>query len=233
MKRKVLVIEDDNAIRQGIVDALDFAGYDTIEAPDGHEGMRAAVRAGYDLLLLDLVLPGPDGLQILAEVRLTRPTVPVIILTARGEEQDRVKGLKVGADDYVTKPFSIKELLARIEAVLRRSPERALDVKRVDFKGGSADLVRREVTLSGGRREELSEREVEILRYLAGNSGRAVSRDELLRRVWRIDPERIETRAVDMHIARLREKLGDDAEKPAILLTVRNKGYMFATKKQS
>jgi DNA-binding response OmpR family regulator len=231
MKKRILVVEDDRAIRQGIVDALDFAGYDVIEAADGTEGMRAGVRAGYDLMLLDLVLPGPDGLQILAEVRLTRPTVPVIILTARGEEQDRVKGLTVGADDYVVKPFSVKELLARIEAVLRRSPERATDVKKIDFRGGEADLVRREVRLgSGKKREELSEREVEILRYLAGNAGRAVTRDELLRRVWRIDPDNIETRTVDMHVARLREKLGDDAEEPKIILTVRNKGYMFAGK---
>ena len=227
MKRRVLVVEDDRAIRQGIVDALGFAGYDVLEAANGDDGMRMGVRTGYDLLLLDLVLPGPGGLEILAEVRTCRPTVPVIILTARGEESDRVKGLKLGADDYVVKPFSIKELLARIEAVIRRTPERSGDVKTVPFPGGTADLDRREVRFGNGKREELSERECELLRYLAGNAGRAISRDEILRRVWRIDPDKIETRTIDMHIARLREKLRDDPDDPKIIATVRNRGYVF------
>jgi DNA-binding response OmpR family regulator len=227
MKKKILVVEDDLAIRRGIVDALTFAGYEPLEAADGNEGMRMAVRVGYDLMLLDLVLPGPDGLQILAETRTCRPTVPVIVLTARGEESDRVKGLQLGADDYVVKPFSVKELLARIEAVLRRSPERGTDVKTIPFDGGSADLLRREVTFDKGKPVELSEREVELLRYLAANAGRAISRDELLRRVWRIDPANIETRTIDMHIARLREKLKDDPAEPKIIATVRGKGYMF------
>jgi DNA-binding response OmpR family regulator len=231
MKKRVLVIEDDRAIRRGIVDALTISGYDVFEAADGHDGIRTAVRAGYDLLLLDLILPGPGGLEILAEVRTVKPTVPVIILTAKGEEDDRVKGLKVGADDYVVKPFSIKELLARIEAVLRRSPERATDVRRVPFEGGVADLERREVRFKDGSREELSEKEGELLRYLAGHAGRAISRDEILRRVWRIDPAHIETRAVDMHVARLREKLRDDPDLPRIIATVRSRGYMFAVPK--
>lgn len=231
MKRRILVVEDDRAIRRGIVDALVFAGYDVFEAGDGHTGMRTAVRAGYDLLLLDLVLPGPGGLEILAEVRTVKPTVPVIILTARGEEQDRVRGLKVGADDYVVKPFSIKELLARIEAVLRRSPERATDVKAVPFKGGNADMERREIRFKDGTRDELSDREIELLRYLAGNAGRAISREEILRRVWRLDPDGVETRAVDMVVARLREKLRDDPDDPKIIATVRGRGYMFAVHK--
>jgi len=123
-KRRILVVEDDKAIRQGIVDALAFDGYDVLEAKDGQEGTRMALRFDYDLLLLDLILPRGDGLEILQAVRAGRPTQPVIILTARGEEQDRIKGLELGADDYVVKPFSVKELLARILAVLRRSPER-------------------------------------------------------------------------------------------------------------
>ena len=227
MKQRVLVIEDDRAIRQGIVDALAFAGYDALEVADGTEGLRMAVRTGYDLMLLDLVLPGPGGLEILAEVRTSKPTVPVIILTARGAEQDRVKGLTLGADDYVVKPFSIKELLARIEAVLRRSPERSTDLKNISFSGGAANLNRRELRFDSGKREELSERECELLRYLAGNAGRAISRDEILRRVWRIDPHKIETRTIDMHIARLREKLRDDPDQPKIIATVHNRGYMF------
>jgi DNA-binding response OmpR family regulator len=227
--RTVLVIEDDAAIRQGIVDALDFAGYTPLEAPDGKRGFPMALEAECDLILLDLVLPGPDGLEILKAVRAERPTLPVIILTARGEERDRVKGLRLGADDYVVKPFSVKELLARVEAVLRRSPERPDAVEKVKVPGGVADLARREVRFRDGRREELTDREVQLLRYLAANPGRAISRREILTRVWRLDPRGIDTRTIDMHIARLREKLRDDPERPAILLTVRGTGYKFAS----
>jgi DNA-binding response OmpR family regulator len=231
MKKRILVVEDDDAIRQGIVDALEFAGYEALSASDGEEGMRMAVRVGHDLLLLDLILPGRGGLEILAEVRTCRPAVPVIILTACGEEADRVKGLKLGADDYVVKPFSVKELLARIEAVMRRTPERATDVKKIGFPGGWADLPRHELRFDDGTAARISEREAELLRYLAGNAGRAVSREELLRRVWRIDPDRIETRTIDMHIARLREKLRDEASEPKIISTVRGRGYVFAVPK--
>ncbi len=228
-KRQILVIEDDPAIRQGIVDALEFAGYGTLEASDGKVGLDMAVKVGYDLLLLDLILPGRDGLEILKEVRATRPTLPVIILTARGEEADRIEGLRVGADDYVVKPFSVKELLARVEAVLRRSPERPSDISQFKIPGGVVDLSRCEVSFDEGERCELSEREIELLRYLARNAGRAISRQEILSRVWRIDPGSIfETRTIDMHIARLREKLRDDPTEPRVILTVRGKGYMFA-----
>jgi DNA-binding response OmpR family regulator len=227
-----MVVEDDAAIRRGIVDAAKFAGYEVFEAKDGHEGKRMAVRVGYDLLLLDLVLPGPDGLEILAEVRTSRPAVPVIILTARGEEADRVKGLQLGADDYVVKPFSVKELLARVDAVLRRSAERGSDVKKILFPGGTADFSRQEVVFDNGKREDLSEKEMDLLRYLAGNAGRAIARDELLRRVWRIDPALIETRAIDMHVARLREKLHDNADEPEIIRTVRGRGYMWCGKRK-
>lgn len=226
-KRTILVVEDDRAIREGIVDALHFAEYNVISAADGHEGLRVAVRGGYDLLLLDLVLPGPGGLEILAEVRTSRPTIPVIILTALGDESDRVKGLTLGADDYVVKPFSVKELMARIEAVMRRSPERPIDMERIVFEGGVADLARREIRFKNGKQCELSDREIELLRYLAGNRGRAIAREEILRRVWRLDPSKIETRTIDMHIARLREKLGDDPDEPRLISTVRGKGYMF------
>jgi len=226
-KRQILVIEDDPAIRRGIVDALDFEGYAPLEAADGAKGLEMAVGVECDLILLDLVLPKKDGLGILREVRATRPTLPVIILTARGEEGDRVEGLRLGADDYVVKPFSVKELLARVAAVLRRSPERPIDVKEVKFPNGVADLARCEVRFRDGSRCELSEREIELLRYLASNAGRAISREEILARVWRIDPSGLETRTIDMHVARLREKLRDDPAEPRILLTVRGKGYML------
>src|SRR5215208_3378747 len=138
--RRVLVVEDDSAIRQGIVDALKFAGFDVIQARNGNEGLAEALRANFDLMLLDLVLPGVGGFDILKATREARPTLPVIILTARGEEADRVEGLRMGADDYVVKPFSVRELLARVEAVLRCSPERPNNVSKVRFDGGTIDL---------------------------------------------------------------------------------------------
>lgn len=224
----VLTVEDDPAIRRGIVDALRFAGYGAMEAGRGDTGRDMATSSTYDLLLLDLVLPAVDGLEILRAVRKVKPTQPVIILTARGEEHDRVTGLQLGADDYVVKPFSVKELLARVDAVLRRSPERPKEMARVKVPGATADLARFEIRFDNGSRAELSEKEVELLRYLAGNAGRAISRDELLERVWQISPRGLSTRTIDMHVTRLREKLQDDSEKPQIILTVRGKGYMFA-----
>ena len=232
-QRTVLVIEDDDAIRTGIVDALSYAGYTPLEAADGDDGLRLAREAECHLILLDLVLPGPDGLEILKAVRTERPTLPVIILTALGSEDDRVQGLRLGADDYVVKPFSVKELLARVEAVLRRSPERPADVTVVKIPGGEADLARREVRFDGGEREELSEREAALLKYLAANAGRAISRDEILTRVWRLDPRGLATRTIDMHVARLREKLHDDPSEPSVILTVRGTGYMFAERRAS
>ncbi len=226
-KQQVLVIEDDSAIRRGIVDALEFEGYEALEAGSGDVGLEHALRFSYDLLLLDLVLPGTDGFEILQQVKAGRPALPVIILTARGSVSDRVRGLRMGADDYVVKPFSVKELLARTEAVLRRSPERPTRVSRVVLPAGVADLQRREVTFENGECRDLSQREVQLLEYLASNSGRAIARDELLSRIWRVNPKGVETRTVDMHIARLREKLRSDPSEPDVIHTVRGKGYMF------
>ncbi len=226
--RTILTIEDDAAIRRGIVDALEFAGYRVLQTGNGDEGAEMAVQCEYDLLLLDLVLPGASGIEILTRLRECRPTQPVIVLTAKGEETDRVTGLQKGADDYVVKPFSVKELLARVEAVLRRSPERPADVQQVPLPGGVADLARCELRFDDGERVELSEREIDLLRYLANNPGRAIARDELLAHVWRISPQGVSTRTIDMHVARLREKLREVPSAPRVLLTVRGKGYMFS-----
>ena len=225
---RVLVIEDDGAIRRGIADALRFEGYEPIQARTAAEGRARALGDTYDLLLLDLVLPGGDGLDILEALRAERPTTPVIVLTARGEERDRVRGLRLGADDYVVKPFSVRELLARVAAVLRRSPERPSDLHAVRFRGGVADLDRAEVRFDDGARETLSEKEVELLGYLARNAGRVISRKELLARVWRLDLGGMTTRTIDMHIARLRAKLREDPAAPAVVLTVHGRGYSFA-----
>jgi DNA-binding response OmpR family regulator len=228
MPRRILIIEDEAPIRQGLFDALRFGGFEAVACGNGNQGLEEALGGEFDLVLLDLVLPGKLGLDVLKEVRESRPTLPVIILTAKGEEADRIRGLKLGADDYVVKPFSIKELLARIEAVLRRSPERPMDIGKVEIPGGMIDLSRFEVRFKDSTRTELSEKEAELLTYLARNRGRAISRDEILSRVWRIEPRGADTRAIDMHVARLREKLRDDPAEPKIILTVRGKGYMFA-----
>jgi DNA-binding response OmpR family regulator len=223
----ILTVEDDAAIRQGIVDALTYSGYEVIETGDGLEALKMAITRSYDLLLLDLVLPGMSGLEILKQLRETRPAHPVIILTALGGESDRVEGLKLGADDYVVKPFSVKELLARVEAVLRRSASRPSDVLQLSVPGGTADLARQEIVFEDGKRIDLSSREIELLRYLAINSGRAISRDEILANVWRISPRGVSTRTIDMHVARLREKLRDNPDSPEVIVTVRGKGYMY------
>jgi DNA-binding response OmpR family regulator len=160
-------------------------------------------------------------------VRKSRPTLPVIILSARGAENDRIRGLRLGADDYVVKPFSVRELLARIEAVLRRSPERPTDVATVQLLGGVADLRCSEVHFDDGSQARLSDKEVDLLRYLASNPGRVISRDELLSRIWRLDPSKVSTRTIDMHIARLRDKLRADDTHPDVIVTVRGKGYRF------
>jgi len=223
----ILVVEDDAAVRRGIVDVLEYAGYRTLEAPDGHAGMELALRANYRLLLLDLVMPGPSGFEILETLRKKRPGQAVIILSARGEENDRVRGLTNGADDYVVKPFSMKELLARVDAVLRRTCERAAPSDERAVPGGIADFTARRLVFEDGRQEELSERESDLLRYLVESQGRVVTRDEILRQLWNLDPDRTDTRTIDMHIMHLRTKLGDKDQ--SLLVTVRGRGYRFHT----
>lgn len=224
----IVVVEDEPAIRRGVADALRMSGYEVAEAADGDRGLLEASRHEADLVLLDLMLPRKDGLTLLRELRQLRPAVPVIILTAKGGEDDRVKGLKMGADDYVVKPFSARELLARVEAVLRRSLGRPAEVHMARLGHGTIDLQRREVIWSENRRGDLSETECAILALLVANRKRAVSREELLSRVWGIEPVGIETRTIDMHIARLRTKLRDPAgvSTPEAILTVRAHGYM-------
>jgi DNA-binding response OmpR family regulator len=227
----ILVVEDDPAIREGLVDALGFEDYRVLQAADAARGRQLAVQSGCDLVLLDLMLPGGDGFEILKEVRRVRPELPVVILTARGRESDRVQGLRLGADDYVVKPFSIRELLARVGAVLRRvrihgSTSNEL-ADELPIPHGCVDLARREVRFEDGMRAELSERETALLTYLVRNRDRAVGRDELLQHVWRLNPQRFQTRTIDMHVARLRDKLRDPKDGAQVIVTVRGKGYML------
>ena len=221
----ILVIEDDSAVRTGIVDTLEYGGYRTLQAPDGHVGMEMAMRSNYRLLLLDIVMPGPSGFEILAALKKARPGQAVIMLSARGEEQDRVKGLVGGADDYVVKPFSMKELLARVDAVLRRTHERSAPSVNFSFDGTEIDLTENKIKFPNGTLTELSDRESCLLRYLIEANGRILTRNEILRHVWNLDPDKIETRTIDMHMANLRAKLG--SELAPRLVTERGKGYRF------
>lgn len=228
IKSRIVVVEDEPAIRRGVSDTLKIGGYEVAEAADGHSGLIAAMQPHVDLVLLDILLPRRDGLDVLCEVRKIHPARPVILLTARGTEEDKVKGLKLGADDYMVKPFSARELLARVEAVLRRSAPKPREVNKVQFGKGMIDLPRREVRWPGGNRMELSETETALLQYLVNHRQRAVTREELLERVWGITPDGLETRTVDMHVARLRAKLKDPTgrETPEAIVTVRARGYM-------
>lgn len=228
-KARIVVVEDEPAIRRGVSDALRLSGYEVTEAPDGATGLHEAAGAGVDLVLLDIMLPKRNGLDVLSELRRANPTRPVILLTARGSEDDRVRGLKMGADDYVVKPFSAKELIARVEAILRRTLKPVPEVRLLEIGSGTIDLLRRELRWGDGTRADLSETEAALLKYLVTNRERAVSREELLSRVWCIATAGLETRAVDMHVARLRAKLKDPGagdDQPEAIVTVRAHGYM-------
>lgn len=229
-KPRVLIVEDDPAIRAGLVAALESDGYQTTEAGDGAVGLALAADDGVGLVLLDIMLPEIDGLHVLEAIRERTPTLPVICLTALGEEEDRVRGLRAGADDYIVKPFGLEELLARVEAVLRRSAGfvRTESSNILEIAGRRIDLARQEVAVGGEAARVLPQREAEVLGYLAEHRGRAVSREELLERVWGIDPRGMQTRSVDMAVARLREQLGDSGPDHAVIITVRGRGYMLA-----
>ena len=228
----VVVVEDDGAIRRGLVDALRLAGYRVLEAGDGRAGLRIAIDAEVDLVLLDVMLPKLDGFDVLAALREQHPLLPVIMLTARGAEQDRVTGLRRGADDYVVKPFSVRELLARVEAVLRRSRHSRARVGRLIWRAVIVDLDRHELRHSVDHRHiDLTGQEATFVHALAVARGEPISRDQLLEDVWGVALSGAETRTVDMLVARLREKLrgvgGDGADE--LLQTVRGRGYRLAT----
>ena len=238
---RVLIVEDDPSIRAGLRDALELAGYSIAEAADGRAGADAALIGDHDLILLDIMLPEIDGFHVLELIRESKPRLPVICLTAMGEQADRVRGLKAGADDYIVKPFGLDELLARVEAVLRRSgsqtpePDPDTDTRTdpaephtLTIAGRQIDLARQEITTETGERRILPRREAEVLEYLVTNRGRAITREELLERVWGIDPRGMQTRTVDMAVARLRDALGDSGPDHAVILTVRGRGYMLA-----
>ena len=230
---QVLVVEDDSAIRVGVCDALESARYVATGVDSGEQAIAMLQVTRFDLVLLDVVLPGKDGMQVMQTIRELCPSLPVIMLTARGDVKDRIRGLGLGADDYVVKPFNVGELLARVEAVLRRVPLLA-DGHRFELpNGASIDTYRRVVHHMYGRMTSLSEKESDLLRYLCARRGQIVGRDELIERIWGINPRGLNTRTVDMHIARLREKIGDSQTDSPWIVTVRGRGYSFVSETQA
>jgi len=221
----ILIIEDDLALLRGLKDNLLAESYEVSTATDGEAGYRMIREEGPDLVILDLMLPGMSGYEVCRKVRDEGVATPILMLTARGEEADRVLGLDLGADDYVSKPFSLRELLARVRVIVRRGhPPTALpDTLR--FGSVEVDFRRYEASKSG-QRVELTRREFGVLRLLAARAGEVVRRDELLQEVWG-GKDYITTRTVDNHVASLRAKLEERASEPHYLLTVRGVGYKF------
>jgi two-component system response regulator RegX3 len=226
----ILVVEDEEAIRSGLIDVFVFHGYEVDSAATGPEGLEKALTGKFDLILLDIMLPGMDGYQICNEIRNQDREQPIIMLTAKTSDEEIIQGLKLGADDYVAKPFSIQQLLLRVEAVLRRSQ---LGIEQARTISLANDVQIDTENLSGQNGAEtltFTKREVEVISYLAANSSRPVSREELLTKVWGYARHlEIETRTVDIHIAKIRRKIEADPKQPANLVTVRGAGYRLMT----
>jgi DNA-binding response OmpR family regulator len=222
----VLIVEDDPAILRGLNDNLRMQRYDVISASDGEDGYRLASERKPDLVILDVMLPSMSGLEICKKLRSDGFSAPILMLTARGEESDRVLGLDLGADDYVTKPFSIRELLARVRAHLRRVQAGESLPDEVRFDNVVVDFRRFEAHKNGSPLE-LTRKEFGVLRLLAAKAGEVVTRDDLLNDVWGYESFPT-TRTVDQHIASLRAKLEEDASTPRRLITVHGVGYKLA-----
>ena len=227
---RILIVEDEEPIRQGLVDLFVFHSFQVEAVADGKSALRLAMHERYDLILLDVMLPELDGFSVCNEIRKVSRDQPIILLTAKTSDEDIVTGLTLGADDYVAKPFSVRELVLRVESVLRRA--------RKGIEPGS-EIVIGDINIDiynmVGSRPEVAEnilftrREIEILQYLSAHGERPVSRDELLSEVWGYAKDStIETRTVDIHIAKLRKKIELDAKVPTVLITVRGEGYKIA-----
>ena len=227
MNPKLLVVEDEPAVARGLVDAFTFRGFRVELAIDGEQALDK-IRAGRpDLILLDIMLPKVSGITVLETMREEGDATPTILLTARGEEEDKVRGLLSGADDYVVKPFSITELVARVEANLRRREMDLAPAATLRFDDVTVDLER-QLVVRDGREEELPRKETDLLRYLLRNRGRVVTREELLENVWEYpNAKGVETRTVDNYVVRLRQKVEPDPADPRVVLTVRGRGYRY------
>ena len=229
-KTSILIVEDEKSIREGLVDFLEFKGFKVSTAEDGLQAERTVKEKRFDLILLDLMLPKISGEQLCRQWREDGLQTPILMVTAKGQEKEKIAGLDMGADDYITKPFSLEELLSRINAVLRRIvPGRAVG-KSFDFGGWQIDVSK----LKGQRDKkkiEISKREAQIIQYFAANPNRVIDRKELYEKVWADEFSDLGTRTVDMHIAKLRGKIEEDTAEPQIIKTVRGAGYVYEKEK--
>jgi two-component system alkaline phosphatase synthesis response regulator PhoP len=227
MNARILIVEDEAGLARTLKDRLQKEGHTVSMARDGHAGMDAAMREPFDLLILDLMLPGQNGLTICQKLRQLGSNAPILMLTARRQTMDKVIGLRSGADDYLTKPFQMVELLARVDALLRRAagPGKTAGVARYQFGNLQIDIRSTEV-MREGRPVVLSAKEFQLLRYFVEHRGATLSRDELLREVWGYGGQPT-TRTVDVHVAWLRQKIEKDPKNPQLILTVVGLGYKF------
>jgi len=222
---KILIVEDEDSIRMPLEDNLRLEAYEVDSAADGLAGLAMAAKDRYDLIILDIMLPKMDGFEVCRRLRQERVRTPILMLTAKSQEIDKVLGLELGADDYMTKPFSSRELLARIKAILRRAQEPPQDTDNIRFGDIDLDFVKYEAR-KGGRPVPLTALEFALLRFLVRNKGRVVHRNEILDRVWGKDVF-VDPRTVDKHISLLRRKFEEDPQDPKYLLGVRGVGYKF------
>jgi len=222
----ILIVEDEQKIRTALRDFLEFHGFKISEAVDGLEAERTTAEKKFDLILLDLMLPKISGEQLCTKWRQEGMQSPIIMLTAKGQQKEKITGLNLGADDYITKPFSLEELLARIKAVLRRTdPARAVGQ---NFKFADLDIDVAALKIRRDNEEtDITKREAEIIQYFAANPNRVISREELYKEVWDETMTELGTRTMDMHIAKLRSKIEPDSAEPQIIKTVRGAGYKY------
>ena len=222
---KILIVEDEPGMVAGLRDNFEFEGYQVLSAMDGVSGLERALADSPDLVILDVMMPRMSGLDVCKQLKSKRPAIPIIMLTARGQEIDKVVGLELGADDYVTKPFSIRELLARVKAVLRRVEPVKTIKDRYAFGDVEVNLQSCQVSRRG-RSLDFSSKEFDLLKYFLSHPGEAITRDRLLEEVWGYDKFPT-TRTVDAHIVRLRQKLEPKPDDPRFFLTVHGTGYKF------
>lgn len=225
MRTRILIVEDEPAMVAGLRDNFEYEGYDVISAGDGVQGLERALAEQPDLVVLDVMMPRMSGLDVCKQLKAKRPSLPIIMLTARGQEIDKVVGLELGADDYVTKPFSIRELMARVKAVLRRVSPPVTTPEMYRFSDVEVNVRSNEVRRAGAP-VELSSKEFALLAYFVAHPAETLSRDRLLDAVWGYE-NYPNTRTVDTHILHLRQKLEPNPEEPRLFLTVHGSGYKF------
>jgi two-component system alkaline phosphatase synthesis response regulator PhoP len=223
---KILIVEDEPKMVAGLRDNFEYEGYEVLTAHDGVEGLDRALANSPDLIVLDVMMPKMSGLDVCRKLKMKRPSIPIIMLTARGQEVDKVVGLELGADDYVTKPFSIRELLARVKAVLRRSHTLPQDQDRFSFGEIEVDMHSCRVT-KDGKLLDFTSKEFDLLTFFLCHPGESLSRERLLDEVWGYEVQ-TNSRTVDAHLVRLRQKLEPIPEQPRFFLTVHGTGYKFA-----